>query len=326
MRVFVTGGTGLLGNAILRQLTEADHKSLTLIRRDPDPEVFDGIETEFVRGDLLDEQVIGEAVARSDAVIHAAGLIHIGWSQLDQSMRVNRDGTRVIVDACLRSNRKLIHVASTNTLALGTKEQPADETTPHNNAGGQVPCSYVVSKRAGVDEVQRGIENGLKAVILCPGFMLGPGDWKPSSGRMMVEMGRGWKIVAPPGGCSVCDARDVAHATIAALQLDLENGREFLLCGENLTYKELWREMASRMGKRGPLFAAGPLQRWIGGMIGDAWSKLGKEGDLNSASVRMSRQFHWYDSGRARKELGYRPRTASETLNDAAAWLQAHHG
>ncbi|MGI9470345.1 MAG: NAD-dependent epimerase/dehydratase family protein [Rubripirellula sp.] len=325
MKIFVTGGTGLLGNAILRQLTHSEHESLALVRGEPDADVFEGIETEFVTGDLLDADVIGNAVAACDAVIHAAGLIHIGWKQMEESMRVNRDGTRVIVEACLNSGRKLVHVASTNTLALGTRQTPADENTPLDNAGGQVPCSYVLSKRAGVVEVQRGIERGLQAVILCPGFMLGPGDWKPSSGRMMVEMGRGWKMIAPAGGCSVCDARDVAEATIATLDLDLETGREFLLGGENLTYKHLWREMASRMGQRGPLFAAGPLQRWIGGFMGDAWSLLGKESDLNSASVRMTRQFHWYDSTRAREELGYRPRETTETLNDAAAWLQAHH-
>lgn len=326
MKIFVTGGTGLLGNAILRQLTESEHETVALIRGKPTVGVFDEIETEFVTGDLLDEDVIKEAVARCDAVIHAAGLIHIGWSQMEESMRVNRDGTRIIVEACLESQRKLLHVASTNTLGLGTRQTPADEDTPLDNAGGQVPCSYVLSKRAGVEEVQRGIERGLEAVILCPGFMLGPGDWKPSSGRMMVEMGRGWKMIAPAGGCSVCDARDVAKATIAALHLDLEPGREFLLCGENLTYKQLWREMASRMGQRGPLFAAGPLQRWIGGMVGDAWSKLGKEGDVNSASLRMTRQFHWYDSTRAQEELGFRNRNTNETLNDAAAWLRAYHG
>ena len=325
MKIFVTGGTGLLGNAILRQLSNSDHETVALVRGKPRAEVLEGIETELVIGDLLDTEVINEAVARCDAVIHAAGLIHIGWRQREESMRVNRDGTRVIVEACLKSDRKLAHVASTNTLALGTRNAPANENTPLDNGGGQIPCSYVLSKRAGVEEVQRGIEKGLRAVILCPGFMLGPGDWKPSSGRMMVELGRSWKMIAPQGGCSVCDVRDVAQATIAALQFDVESGRTFLLCGENLTYKQLWHEMATRMGKRGPLFAAGPIQRWVGGMFGDLWSCFGKEGDVNSASLRMTRQFHWYDCSRARQELGYQTRDTSETLDDAAEWMRIHH-
>ncbi len=325
MRVFVTGGTGLLGNTILRQLTDRGDESVALIRQTPEANVFDGIDAEFVCGDLLDEETIGEAIKSCDAVIHAAGHIHIGWRRLDESMRVNRDGTRVVIDACLKHDRKLVHVASTNTLAIGTRDSPANESTPLDNAGGQIPCNYVVSKRAAVADVREAIGRGLRAVIVCPGFMVGPWDWKPSSGRMMLEIGRGWKPIAPAGGCCVCDARDVAAAIIRAAESDIECGREFILGGENWTYKDLWKEMAQRMGKPGPLFRAGPLQRWIGGACGDLWSLLANESDLNSAGIRMTRQYHWYDSSRAKNELEYRNRDVRESLDDAAAWIRAHH-
>ncbi len=161
--------------------------------------------------------MIDRAIANCDAVIHSAGLIHIGWKKLDESMRVNRDGTRIIAEACLKHGRKLVHVGTVDTLPAGTRDQPADETTPPSQANRKVPCSYVLSKRAGVDEVLEVLKQGLDCVIVHPGFMLGPWDWKPSSGRMMLELGRGWKPIAPSGGCSVCDSRDVAAATIRAI-------------------------------------------------------------------------------------------------------------
>lgn len=325
MRIFVTGGTGLLGNTILRQLTGSAHETLALVRRSPEPAIFHGIRTELVCGDLLDHPTVEAAVARCDAVIHAAGHIHIGWRKLQESMRVNRDGTKVVVDACLKHGRKLVHVASTNTMAVGTRDVPADETTPLDNAGGQVPCNYVVSKRAGVEDVQAAITRGLYAVIVCPGFMLGPWDWKPSSGRMLLEVGRRWKPIAPAGGCCVCDARDVAAAIIHAVESDVESGREYILGGENWTYKALWKEIARRMGKPGPLFAAGPLQRWIGGALGDVWGLMVNETDFNSAGIRMTRQYHWYDSSRAQQELGYQIRDVLESLDDAAEWIRTNH-
>lgn len=325
MRIFVTGGTGLLGNAILRQLSESGHELLSLVRGRPDPMVFEDIETELARGDLLDRDVICDAVANCDAVIHSAGLIHLGWKRLAESMQVNQEGTRVVVEACLKHGRKLVHVASTNAMALGSRRAPADETTSLDNAGGQVPCSYVKSKRAGLDEVQRGVERGLNAVIVHPGFMLGPWDWKPSSGRMIVEVGRSWKPIAPSGGCSVCDSRDVAKGTIAAMNAEVESGRQYLLTGENWRYVDLWIEMARRMGARVPIMAAGPLQRWIGAAAGDLRSMVGAESDLNSASVKMSSQYHWYDCSRARNELGYQTRDVQESLDDAVAWTKAHH-
>lgn len=327
MRIFVTGGTGLLGNTILRQLTAEGVSLLALVRGEPDPKVFAGIETKFVIADLNDIDSIDQAVRQCDGVIHSAGFIHLGWREREASMRVNRDGTANLVNACLKYQRKIVHVGTVNTLGLGSRDFIASETSPLDHAGGQVPCSYVDSKRAGVSEVQRGVAEGLEAVVVHPGFMLGPWDWKPSSGRMMVEVGKSWKPLSPSGGCSLCDARDVAAGTIAALRRDIPSGREFALAGHNLTYLELWRRMAAHMGTRGPWMKAGPLNLMAAGIAGDLWATAvspwgGREPDLNSAAIRMSRQFHWYDSARACAELGYEIREAEESLADAARWLR----
>ena len=326
MRVLVTGGTGLLGNTVLRQLAEAGHETVALVRGDPDPVVFDGIDVESVCGDLVDADAVDRQVTRCDAVIHAAGLIHLGWTRCDESMRVNGEGTGNVVDSCLRHDRKLVHVGTVNVLAVGAKDRPADETTPPERSGRQVPCSYVTSKRAGVERVLRGVESGLRAVIVHPGFMLGPWDWKPSSGRMIIEVARRWRPISPSGGCSVCDSRDVAAATVDAITADVESGRQYILAGENWRYLQLWQAIATEMQVRGPIMPAGPLQRWIAGRIGDLGTRIGGESDLNSAAVAMSSQFHWYDSGRARAELGYQTRDVKVSLRDACEWIRAHHG
>jgi dihydroflavonol-4-reductase len=182
---------------------------------------------------------------------------------------------------------------------------------------------YVETKRAAVAAVNEGVAAGLNAVIVHPGFMLGPWDWKPSSGQMMLEVGSGWRPLSPRGGCSLCDARDVAAGVIAALHADCPSGRQYILAGHNWTYQRLWTEMARRMGRRSPLRPIGPGIEFLAGWLGDSWGRLsGKEPLVNSASAAMSGQFHWYDSGRAAKELGYRIRDAEETLDAAAAWLQ----
>ncbi len=326
MRIFVTGGTGLLGNNILRRLQDAGHDTIALIRGEPDQEVFGGIRTDFVRGDLCDVDVIDAAVQQSDAVIHSAGLIHIGWKRLEDSMRVNRDGTRIIAQACLKHDSKLVHVGTVNALALGSADGPANEETPLDNAGGQIPCSYVVSKRAGCEEVRRLVEQGLRAVIVHPGFMCGPWDWKPSSGRMMLELARGWKPICPTGGCSICDPRDVADGAIAALEKGGDCGRDYILAGENWSYKKLWTEMSRRVGKSAPIMKAGPLMRWLGGRTGDLLTAIsGSEGDINSAAVRITSCFHWHDSSRARGELGYQTRAAAESLDALNKWIREHY-
>ena len=326
MRIFVTGGTGLLGNNILRQLSGAGHECTALIRQDPDPRIFAGVDAKFVTGDLRNESTIDHAIANCDAVIHSAGLIHLGWKEMDESMAVNRDGTRLIADACLRHECKLVHVGTVNTIAIASPDTVSDETTPISFAGGQVRCSYVLSKRAGVEEVKSAVKRGLRANIVHPAFMLGPNDWKPSSGRMVLEVGKTWRPACPRGVNSVCDVRDVAAATVQATILELENGREYVLAGHNLSYKELWGEIASRTGVRGPLFRAGPAQLWAAGKFGDLKASItGNETELNSAAITMANQIHAYDSSRAITELNYRIRPLTEIFDDAVAWLREHH-
>lgn len=327
MKVLVTGGTGLLGNNILRQLHDAGHETIALVREQPDEPVFRGIRTELAVGDLSDDAVIDDAVSRADAVIHSAGLIHIGWTRLAESMKVNRDGSRMIGEACLRHDRKLVQVGTVNTLAIASAGTQSDETTPLDFAGGQVPCSYVQSKRAGVEEVRRLVSEGLRATMVHPAFMLGPWDWKPSSGRMILEVGKKWRPLCPRGVNSVCDCRDVAAATIAAIDEGADDGRDYILAGHNVSYLQLWREIAKRTGVRGPLMRAGPAQLAIAGRAGDGYAKLtGRETEINSAAIRIANQVHAYDSSRAKAELGYQIRPFEETLDDAIAWLDQHHG
>ena len=370
MKVLVTGGTGLLGNTILRQLSDQGHELIALVRGQVDDKVFDGIKTEFVQGDLSDlpasprdaapprdqsapsdqsaprdqsavsdQSAVGDqsaysdksspviqAIANCDAVIHSAAMIHIGWHKRDASMRVNRDGTRAIAQACLKHDRKLVLVGTVNTLAVATKTTTATEDTSLDNAGGQVECSYVTSKRASVNEVKQAVGQGLRASIVHPGFMLGPWDWKPSSGRMMVELAKNWTPIAPSGGCSVCDSRDVAAGAIAAIEKGANDGREYILAGHNVTYRQLWDEISDRMNVKAPVMSAGPLQKWIAATVGDLWAAVSKkETDINSAGVKMSSQYHWYDCTRAEQELGYNIRPMNETLDDGAEWIREHH-
>jgi len=334
MKVFVTGGTGLLGNNIARQLTERGDQVIALVRSEPEPEVFAGVDVELVEGDLFAKEAIERAIERCDAVVHSAAMLHIGWQYLNDSMRANRDGTQAIAEAARRAGKRMVHIGTVNTMAmppqklLGSRAAGslpvADEQTPLTPETEQVPWSYVLSKRASVEVVSKQVENGLDACVVHPGFMLGPWDWKPSSGRMMLEIGRRAFVPAcPTGGCSVCDARDVAAGTIAAIDRGVP-GRHYIMAGENWTFRRLWKEMAIRMGRPVPILPIGPLIRAGAILYGNfARSLTGVETDINSAALKMASQKLWFDSSRARQELGYSNRDLSRTLDDAAQWIQA---
>lgn len=322
MKYLVTGATGLLGNNIVRELLARGESVRVLTRATSDPRPLSGIDVERASGDVCDPASVSAACAGIDIVIHCAGHVQIGWSQKEQHEAINVGGTRNVASAAERAGARLVHVSSVNALGLGTLAQPAAEDNP---LPGIVACHYAVTKRRGDEIVLEAVARGLRAVIVHPGFMLGPWDWKPSSGRMLLEVAK-FVPLAPIGAHSMGDARDVAAGVIAAASARApEVGRRYVLGGHNITYLETWRLMARLTGGRPPLFRAGPINRWLGGWWGDfQFRRTGSESDLNSAAIGMSSQQHCFSSARAEKELGYKIRPLEETIRDAWQWFREH--
>lgn len=319
--IFVTGGTGLLGNCIVRELCQRSTPTRVLCRAETPRTALDNLPVDIVSGDLSQPDFLRTATKDCQAIIHSAALIHIGWNQLSESRRVNVEGTRAIVHACLENRTRLIYVSTVDTLpAAKSIEEPISESSTSGIA--KTPCSYVVSKIEAEKIVREAVrDQGLDAVIVHPGFMLGPYDWKPSSGRMMLEVTKAPIVAAPAGGCSVCDARDVAAATVNALR-EGAAGSNYILAGDNLSYQDFWTEILAVAGRKRKVYKMGSGIRFVGKALDTAirWLPI-HEGDVNGAAICMGSLNHYYDSSAAEQALNYHRRPRAETLQDAWAWL-----
>jgi dihydroflavonol-4-reductase len=320
MDCLVTGATGLVGNNLVRRLLEEGRSVRALVRDPHNSRALEGLALEKVVGDIRDRESVERAASGVKVVFHAAASLHIGRTNLAFVREVNVNGTRNVAVAARKANAKLIHVSSVDALAPGNRDSPADEHTPDRC---KVNCTYVVTKREAEQVVRAEIDLGLHAVIVNPSFMLGPWDWKPSSGRMLLAVARSWAPLAPSGGCSMCDVRDVSEAMIRASE-SAASGSRYILAGHNLSYLEAWRRFARFTGSRPPLAALGPVVRHVVGFLGDVRARLtGNEGDINSASMKMSSQFHYYSSQRAQQDLAYRIRPLEESITAAWDWFRA---
>lgn len=319
-RYLVTGATGLLGNNLVRQLLAEGEQVRVLSRAAADPRPLEGLAVELYTGDVRDAESVRQACAGIDVVIHSAGIVHIGWSQAKEQQAVNVEGTRHVAAAAREAGARLVHVSTVNALGLGKLAAPADEETA---LPGIYDCPYVSSKRSAEDVVFAEIERGLEAIIVNPAFMLGPWDWKPSSGKMLLEVAR-FTPFAPIGACSVCDVRDVTAGVIAAARHGV-TGRRYILAGHNLSYWDAWRRFARIAGATAPFLKPGPIARWLGGYGGDLQTRLtGREPNLNTAGVGLSEQQHCFTSRRAESELGYTIRPLDETIADTWQWFREH--
>jgi dihydroflavonol-4-reductase len=317
----VTGGTGLVGNNVIRMLLDAGHPVRALVRGGPGGRPLAGLDVAAVAGDVTDREAVQRAVDGVATVVHSAAMVHVGWRHLEQMRQVNVEGTRHVAAAARRAGARLVHVSSVDALGLTADGAAADEETP---SGGMVECPYVVTKREAERVVLEEVERGLDAVIVNPVFMLGPWDWKPSSGRMLLEVGSGRGILAPPGSNDFVDVRDVAAGIIAALAAG-RTGRRYILGGHPLRYVEAWRIFAATAGRRPPRGEAPPRVVRFAGRVGDLLAGIvGREGPVNSAATGMSMLRHNFNCDRARHELGYTIRPLERTVAETWAWFVAN--
>ncbi len=317
----ITGATGLVGNNVLRMLLDRGEAVRVLVREGSDPRPLEGLEVEVVRGDVCDAEAVRRAGERATCVVHAAGYVQIGRSHLALHRRVNVEGTRNVAEAARTAGARLIHVSSCDAVAVGSLDAPADEETP---LADPLPVPYVITKREAEEVVLDEVERGLDAAIVNPGFMLGPWDWKPSSGRMLLEVAAGKGFFAPRGWFSLCDVRDVAQGILAAIERG-RTGRRYVLAGLTLSYLEAWRRFADATGARRPWCRAGPLMLLAAGLGGDLCTRLtGREPPVNSGAIALARLPKSYSSRRAETELGYRIRPTDQTIRDAWTWFREH--
>ncbi len=206
-------------------------------------------------------------------------------------------------------------------MGLLPRGEPADEETP---VAGGVLCPYVITKREAEQAVLAEVAAGLDATIVNPAYMIGPWDWKPSSGRMLLEVAHNRGLVAPLGTNNFCDVRDVAEGIVAAADRGVA-GRRYILGGERLTYFQAWRIFAKVTRAIPPVFPLGPMVRRAAGGCGDLWTRLtGREPDVNSAATAIVAQSRNFVSARAERELDYHPRPLAEAAEAAWQWFREH--
>jgi dihydroflavonol-4-reductase len=302
-------------------LLEQDHDVHVLVRPAHDPRPLKSLAVTTHHADLRQPAELHQAVPEVDGIIHAAADTHIGRQPRPIQYEVNVRATGAIAEVAMRRRAKVVFVSSVDALPAGRPDVEVNEETLGDS---KFPCGYVTTKRAAEAVLQEAVQRGLNAVIVNPGFMLGPWDWKPSSGRMLLRVATSFTPLAASGGFSICDVRDVAAAIITALCEDTAH-RRYILAGENMRYLEAWRLFAKVAGGRGPFCRAGPLMRIMAGKWGDLHARItGREGDINSAAIAMSDLYHYYDSSRAARELGYQMRPPLESTTDAWAWFREY--
>ncbi len=323
MKAFVTGATGFLGTNLVQELDRAGWEIVALHRPNSDlTELRKCRKIQLAVGDVTDQSSVLAAMPKNvDAVFHVAGSVaHLPHSAESTRYDVNQLGTRYVVNACLeKTPGRLIYTTTVLTYDFHAS-RPLTEKAPRNLWSKD---AYIRSKRLADEEIDVGVKAGLDTVYLHPSAMFGAYD-KATWSKMFLEIERGLPLpVAPPGGGSVCHARPVARAHVDAFHKGARGGH-YILGGPDVTWLEVINEVASLLGRRGAkMKLPTALFKTYGWAEFSASSLLGREPMLTPHTIAVLSEEVYSDSGLAVRELGYKPSSLREMLEDCHRWMLA---
>ena len=323
MQLLVTGADGLLGSNIVRVALEKGYKVRVFVLPDSPSNTLDGLPIERVEGNLLNAAEVQRAVKDCDYVIHAAANTNVWPSRDTIYWKVNYDGTRHVAEACKTEGvKRLVVIGSAASFPCGTKEQPADESAPMADTG--YGLDYIASKRKAQEYILQQVrEAGLPALIVCPTFMFGPYDSKPSGGAMIVGVVKrqapGYPI---SGGKNFVHARDVAVAAVNGLTKG-RVGEIYIAGNENLSYKEVFEKMGDIAGVKPPALPMPSFVLLAVGRLGSFFGRLfGFQPKITLPMARVACDGQYFSAEKARRELDMPATPIEEAIEEAINWMK----
>jgi len=249
-KVLVTGATGMVGAHVCIDLLKKGYDVTALKRESSDLSLIKSIfefynaadfdKIQFKDAALTDIVMLEEIIEGVDIVVHCAAKVSFSKKDDKELFLTNHDGTANLVNVILKFPKiYFIHISSIATLGHSSGET-VDETTPKKDVPNT--STYSLTKLMAEMEVWRAVEEGMKAAILNPSFIIGPGNWYYGSPSIFRKIKQGINFY-PTGGTGFVDVRDVAQAVILVLEKNIESQR-IIINAENLSYRNFITKVA----------------------------------------------------------------------------------
>jgi dihydroflavonol-4-reductase len=314
MPALVTGGTGHVGGAIVRELVRRGDRVRVLARRSSRTAELARLGVEIAFGDILDRESVEAALAGCDTLYHAAAIYEF-WIRDERALvRTEVEGTRNALEAALRRGVRKVVYTSTALTVGEPRGTVGNELTPRR--------PYYLSRyeRAKVEAERVAIEyleRGLDVVVLLPAAVLGPGDLKPS-GQGIIHVLNGRVPALFPGTMTVVDVEDVAAAHVAAAAKPA--GQRYIVAGEIVSVAEFYGAACDLAGRPRLPAVPAPVARLFAEFEELRARVTGRPPRLTREALRLLVHGFRVDGAKAARELGLCYRPWRESLRSAICW------
>jgi dihydroflavonol-4-reductase len=318
----VTGATGHLGAALLRELASRGERVRILVRESRLPPSMAPFVTESVVGDIRDLPSLRAAMKGVRRVYHLAAVISIatgGWKKL---AAVNVEGTRHVCQACRETGvERLIYTSSVHALPETPWGTPLTEVKRFG--ADLVHGAYAKSKSEAARVALEYADAGLDLVMAHPSGILGPYEPRLTNmGQMIADTLAGRLPAWIDGGYDFVDVRDVARGLCQMADRG-RRGENYLLSGHLLGVGDIMGYIEKHAGVRRPRFK---MPRWAAMAAAPFFEAsatlLRRKPVFTRYSISTLGTNAHMDHSKADRELDYRTRPMDETLRDQIAWIR----
>ncbi|WP_051271516.1 NAD-dependent epimerase/dehydratase family protein [Shimazuella kribbensis] len=329
MKAFVTGGTGLLGNNLVRLLLERGWEVKALARSSKKAEMmFDGLDVQIVQGDLLDIESWAHQMNGSDVLFHTAAYFRETFrngDHWDNLEKINVTNTiRLFELAEQYEVGKVIHISTNATIRKRNNGEISDESD-HMNPDETLNL-YGKSKVIADLEIKKFMEeHHIPIVTIMPAWMFGPSDAAPTGSGQFVLNFLDQKFPGSfPSGIDVVDVRDVANAMIQAAKKS-PSGEKYIVTAHYTSLGELFEILQHVSGVSAPTkkfpISMVYLSTWFTQKIA---SLRNKEVDMSLDELRVMTEMKRTSGDKAIRDLNLTFRPLEETLRATVEWYRSN--
>jgi nucleoside-diphosphate-sugar epimerase len=320
VKAFVTGGTGFIGEQLVKRLRDRGDDVVALVRSRERGKSLEDMGAALAEGDLSSSDAIRQAVEGCDSAFHVAAVYKVGIPEKEHEAMydANVRGTERVLDAAFQAGVGRIVYVSTINVFGNTRGEVVDES--YERPGNDYLSYYDETKYLSHQVAKERIEKGAPIVIAQPGAVYGPGDHS-EVGNVIDQTATG-KLKALPFaglGMNLVYVDDVADGLLLAHDKG-KVGQSYVLGGERATMRDLVDKTAAIAGRKPPkrdmpsgvIKLAAPAGPLVGKLMGFPPNFR----ELISASDGVT---YWATDDKARSELGYSPRDLETGLRQTLA-------
>jgi dihydroflavonol-4-reductase len=318
----VTGATGFIGNVLVRKLVGRGIRVRAFTRPNSDFSFLEGLPVERAVGNIIDIKSLIRAFKGVDTVYHLAGRVSIMPGGNKLMNEINLQGTRNVLKACRKVKvKKLIFTSTIHALEEPPEGTVISENMPYDT--GTIRGEYDRSKANASIEVIEEAKKGLHTVVLCPTGIIGPYDWKISAiSRTLIDYYNGKMKIGVDGAYDFVDVRDVAMGHILAAS-KAKPGDNYILSGERVTMRRMFGILEELTGVKSPsIYLPVGIAKAYCFFTPAYYRFTGKEPRYTNYTLATIQSNSYISHKKADKLLGYKPRTARESMRDAFEWLR----